>query len=423
MTDIIQTESASENTLRITEKEREIYWEAAAIDRGKDRYRGTFSTVKVGRDGTVKHESAELGDVAPGQIILKEMMLHAVPYFQAAIEEAKREITSGRRGAHKEWWWLIGWLTAEEIALVTARTILTERASGDSYQGRSATGLNLRIGQAVKEQIEFNRWKKNSKILAADQGGFDFAAWLITKVGGTINRRTWSRWKAKMDAIENEEWPSDTRVQIGAKLLDLMIKHGGGWFEDRLVYKTGKTERRVFLSEAAQQAITDINAQLEVNRPYMVPMRCQPNPWEHKYNDEGKLTGFTGGYEIIQHKIMRSGMYKHTASYPEALSDKFLDAINVVQSTEWQVNDFILDTMLIIRAEGGELGGMPALENDPLPAKLTDEEWDLMDQTERTELKLMISRIHEDNAKMQSKRESLIRKLDMARSLRGETTY
>ena len=39
---------------------------------------------------------AELGDVAPGQIILKEMMTHAVPHFQSAIEEAKREITSGQ---------------------------------------------------------------------------------------------------------------------------------------------------------------------------------------------------------------------------------------------------------------------------------------------------------------------------------------
>ena len=46
-----------------------------------------------------------------------------------------------------------------------------------------------------------------------------------------------------------------------------------------------------------------------------------------------------------------------------------------------------------------------------------------MDKAERTEWKLQISKVHEDNAKMQSKRESLIRKLDMARSLRGETTY
>ena len=81
----------------------------------------------------------------------------------------------------------------------------------------------------------------------------------------------------------------------------------------------------------------------------------------------GRLTGFTGGYEIIQHKLMRSGMYSHTASYPEAISDRFLDAINVVQSTEWQVNDFIFDTMLTIREEGGSLGGIPTCEDEALP--------------------------------------------------------
>lgn len=425
MTDRIQTVSASESTLWINDKEREVYWEAAAIDRGRERYHATFSTVKKGRDGAVKHESAELGDVAPGQMILKEMMVAAIPYFHAAIEEAKSAIGTpdGRKGPHKDWWWLIGWLSAEEIALVTARTILTEKASGDTYQGRGAAGLNLRIGQAIKEQIEFNKWKKNSKLMAPAKEGFDFADWLIKKVGGTIDRRTWARWKAKMDSIQNEDWPPDTRVHIGAKLLDLMINHGGGWFEQRMVYRNAKTERRIFLSAAAQEALVDINAQLEVNRPYMVPMRCQPNPWIHKYNDKGSLVGFEGGYEIIQHKLMRKGMYSHTASFPEAISDRFLDAINVVQKAEWEVNDFILDTIMAVRQEGGCLGGLPTMENETLPKALSDEEWELMDQVERTEWKLVISKIHEDNAKMQSKRESLIRKLDMARSLRGETTY
>jgi DNA-directed RNA polymerase len=69
------------------------------------------------------------------------------------------------------------------------------------------------------------------------------------------------------------------------------------------------------------------------------------------------------------------------------------------------------------------LGGLPTCEDEALPKALTDEEWELMDKAERTEWKLQISKVHEDNAKMQSKRESLIRKLDMARSLRGETTY
>lgn len=423
MTDRIQTENALEKSLGITEQEREVLWEASAIDRGRDRYNSTFVTKKISRDGAVKHESAELGDVAPGQIVLKEMMVQALPHFHAAIEEAKTEITSGRRGAHKDWWWLIPWLSAEEIALVTARVILTQKVQGESFQGRAASAVNLRIGQAIKEQIEYNKWKANSKVIAKDQNGFDFADWLVKKMGGTVNRRTWARWKSKMDAIQNEDWEPELRVQIGAKLLDIMIKHGGGWFENRMVYRKGKTERRIFLSDAAQSALLDINAQLEVNRPYQVPMRCQPNPWKHSYDDTGKLIGFTGGYEIIPSKLMRSGMYKHTSAYPEAISDTFLEAVNVVQSTEWQVNDFILDTILEVRQSGGDLGDLPTTENEPIPASLEDEQWSLMDAAERTEWKLRISKIHESNAKMQSKRETLIRKLDMARQLRGEVTY
>lgn len=96
-------------------------------------------------------------------------------------------------------------------------------------------------------------------------------------------------------------------------------------------------------------------------------------------------------------------MYKHTAAHPDALSDQFLDAINTVQSTEWQVNDFILDIILEVRADGGDLGGMPSIEDIQPPEKLSDEQWQLMDQVERGEWKLKISVIHEDNAKMQSK--------------------
>ena len=96
MTDRKQTENALEKSLCITNKEREVLWEASAIDRGRDRYNSTFVTKKISRDGTVKHESAELGDVAPGQLVLKEMMVQALPYFHAAIEEAKAEITALR---------------------------------------------------------------------------------------------------------------------------------------------------------------------------------------------------------------------------------------------------------------------------------------------------------------------------------------
>ena len=74
MTDSIQTASDQTSTLLITEKEREIYWEAAAIDRGKDRYRAVCNTVKYSCDGTVKHERSELVDVALSQIILKEIL-------------------------------------------------------------------------------------------------------------------------------------------------------------------------------------------------------------------------------------------------------------------------------------------------------------------------------------------------------------
>ena len=85
MTDSIQTASDQTSTLLITEKEREIYWEAAAIDRGKDRYRAVCNTVKYSCDGTVKHERSELVDVALSQIILKEILHRNCHYIEVGL--------------------------------------------------------------------------------------------------------------------------------------------------------------------------------------------------------------------------------------------------------------------------------------------------------------------------------------------------
>lgn len=97
-----------------------------------------------------------------------------------------------------------------------------------------------------------------------------------------------------------------------------------------------------------------------------------------------------------------------------------LSALNKVQSTAWRVNTFVLDVMRAAFDSGEVIGDMPAAEDTPLPPKVPDKVWEKMEKTEKARYKLKLSQIHSHNAKLVSKRETLLRKLTVANSMRDE---
>lgn len=253
-----------EITVSLPEIERQQRHEASGVEQGVARYRQSIA-------------EAELPDTPPGVLAMREMMGSLIPAIRDAQREAQAGITAQQRGANPQWWWLISYLSAEKLALITARVVMNNAGAFQQVGGRRFTAVAIGIGNHVKTEMEFDNWRRTSKAAASKDVPDMYR--ILTSMVPVVNTRTFKRWRKKLRSIEREEWSSEMKTSIGAHLLILAAKHGGGWFEIRSVWDGGRRVRRVFLSEAAGAAIADVNSRLEVQRPLLTPMLCPPKRW------------------------------------------------------------------------------------------------------------------------------------------------
>lgn len=249
------------------EIDREVEWEMAAIDAGVERYRRSVST--------------DFADSHPGRIIQNDMMRQISPAIaKVQGHYADRIVTPEKAKSVPKWVWPILTLPADVLAFLTIRTLIVAPHT-DNGQGRTATAVALNIAMAIRDQVEYTEWRKQSKARAKETGERDFATVLVLRAGGKdkVDRKRWRTWRRKIAEIPKQNWTKSQRLSMGALLLKLAIKNGGGWFEERNVRVKSKTEKRIFLSEAAVRAIGQINSEMEARRPVLPPMLIKPRRW------------------------------------------------------------------------------------------------------------------------------------------------
>ena len=83
--------------------------------------------------------------------------------------------------------------------------------------------------------------------------------------------------------LDRLNWDKKLCVHIGMKLMDMLVRYGNGWFELSYVKKgygrTVHTEKTLRLTEVALQAIEQDHQRCELNRPFLLPMLCEPAEW------------------------------------------------------------------------------------------------------------------------------------------------
>lgn len=127
---------------------------------------------------------------------------------------------------------------------------------------------------------------------------------------------------------------------------------------------------------------------------------------------------YEGGYRLIKQPLVRASIHKHTAEDPAALSDTALRAINVIQATPWRINRFVLSVMTEAWTNGDRVGGLPSPYDDPIPSRISEAEWERLDAKGRSAAKHRRMIVHAANAKAQGQRESLVRKLNIAATMK-----
>jgi DNA-directed RNA polymerase len=379
-----------------TAEDHQILHEMAGVDEGIERFRATTSELS-------------LADSVAGRKIFNETMGLLIPAIKEAQELAVDGIANAGKGLRPQWWWYISFVSAEKLAYITMRAILGIRVTSGSV-GRRATQICMDIGQAVKQQVEFEKWLAESKKTAKESGGRDLAAQLVRKAKN-FNQRQWGNWCRKIDSIETFDWRRDTKMHIGAKLLELALEHTGGFFTMQYVQIRNKTERQVFLSNPCQAMIEDIHSRVEVMAPVLKPMLIPPRHWA--WDEANKR--YTGGYYMVEADFMRGGLHKHTASLHDPLSTTTLNAANILGAVPYIVHGGALALAEEVYSSGLDIiEGLPKPDPVALPERLEDNEWEKLDRVARAEWKYKLSQIHAKNARDVSKRESAIRKFHIA---------
>jgi len=132
------------------------------------------------------------------------------------------------------------------------------------------------------------------------------------------------------------------------------------------------------------------------------------------------MARYEGGYLIHNHQLIRTGLNAHTNALKDPVSPVALKAINAIQETAWRINGPVLDVMQDLWAAGAGVAKMPSAEPHRIPDKMPDEAWNMLTEDERKVVKMKVAKLHTENAKLASKRDSLLRKLEIARTMRDE---
>lgn len=364
------------------------------------------TAVKKYRDSLI---NARLADTMPGRAIFEDAMRNMIPKISEAQDMAVDGIGNGPRGVKPTWWWYLPMVEAEKLAFITIRAILSIKMN-DGGVGRKASAICAEIGGAVKAQVEFERWRRSSAKYAKETDTENFAEKLIRRTKN-FNQRQFGNWKRKIDSIEVLDWNRTEKLHVGAVLLKMAVEYSGGYFRMEYVQIRNKTERQVFLSEAARLMIEDINSDIEANHPTLRPMIVEPREWV--WNDGG----YEGGYYLLRQSLIRGGLHKHTASLDEPLSQETLDAVNSLGRVPWRIDENSLNLLVEGYLKDSNLfHSIPPADIEPMPERKSDEEWEQMAREERAEWKYLLSKVHGQNARSTSKREAAFRKIDLARA-------
>ena len=322
----------------------------------------------------------------------QKMIGKALDTLVPAIYKVQKDVAAGKPAAGVRYWGVpILTLPADKLAFIILSTVVNQANLGDHSRIANISRL---IGTGCKIEREFSLIKSD----APDVYRF------MRKHSKNWTKRTHRTAKAKAKNVDTGWTPRITHW-LGMVLLQLALEHTGMFTLNRFVLQ-GKTEVRISLTRDTYETIEAAHSECELLRPFHLPMVVPPVTWE-----DGK-----GGYLFQPLNLVKpnlSGDWK--ASRSEVDMPRVVKAVNNLQATEWRINRRVLPVVKQLWAVGGGWASLPTSE--PLPVPPPEFDWGSASDTEKKEWKIQATRIHDENARLGSKRKSIIHKLWIAAKL------
>lgn len=292
----------------------------------------------------------------PGRHLLRE----AVGLMEQAVAEFRDAANHKGPGRRHSSLALFEDIPNSALALLTARHILDGVTLRSSLQKTAYA-----VGRAVEEERQMRWIEKNEPTLwarlntiykgaASTRRKTDFVRRVIRDQEFTVPKSDpYAIRKAGLTLVEVFAQSTGV-VQIVAEQKPRM---GRPAWKQSFVEPTPETIEWLAYAEEAGELL----------EPFYMPSLERPIPW----------AGFRGGgypHGLVHRKsLVKTWDRRHAATLVEAEMPEVYDAVNRIQDTPWRINDVVLQTLRSLWAEGVEIGGLPAHEPVPYPARPSDD--------------------------------------------------
>ncbi|MAU02245.1 MAG: hypothetical protein CL608_34335 [Anaerolineaceae bacterium] len=311
--------------------------EDLAIERGKDRYHARWNNAsRVGKET----------DTVAGRTLLRLSVSKVRDHLDEWLDRAST--TAGRRHSALDVFRLV-----PDVDLLS---LLLLRATLDGItKPRSFTNLALKVGTAVEQEYRLREADRLYPLLVASikQAQFSHRA---------DERR--ERWVLQgLKAIRNEtipRLPATLRLRAGAVALEIIERHSG---LIEIVNESRGKKKLVKMVRASDELcawLSEAHLSAELLKPLLPLLTHPPIPWSDPS---------TGGYIKLPLTLVKKS---RAAIYEDMDAPTVYKAMNIHQSTGWEVNSKVLRVMEEAWDRGMEIGGLPSANLTPMPNKPLD---------------------------------------------------
>ena len=269
--------------------EHNIEWETSGIKRGIERYKNEVNKdiSKFSDTGRSSFADSDVGS---------KLVLQCMVPLVAHIKKEQRVAQQGfsKRGHAAIWWLPILCLQPEKISAVILRTVLAG-LQPEVAHARPWTACSLLIGANIKAEREFDLWRDKQYKDAREEGSINLYKVMIRRCK-RVDTKAARRFMRMSTDLDRLDWAKEVRLHLGMKCLDTLVRACGEWFEMNLIGRGYGTNRHVTktlkLTPLALKEIEDDQERCEFNRPFLLPMLCEPAQWrwnekKSKYSGEG----------------------------------------------------------------------------------------------------------------------------------------
>lgn len=280
---------------------------------------------------------------------------------------------------------LLSEVQPEISALITAKTVINTLS-----QNKPLTAMAIVLGGKIETEIALKNFANlNPELYSVVKADLDKRSWNYSY------KRRKLKESAKRDNVEMwEEWTTPEKLHVGLRLIELMII-STGLIEivlEKVKHKKAKVVRQ---TAKTKQWIADRNSFNELLNPEYLPTVMPPKSWTSPTGG-GYWTEEMPELELVKQKNKNFKKELENFQMPEVYS-----AVNAMQNTGFNINTEILEVMQTIWDKDLSIGGMPPVDNLPIPNKPLDID---TNETSRKEWKKLAVIAHTENARMFSKR-------------------